>query len=440
MAPVISARIGGFCVDGLFGARNYELTLNEDSPVTIISGPNGVGKTHILKIVRGILALDHASIASEPFESATLMFRSPRKSLTVTRRNEDDEDVILYEAHSSYSSSVDEYRLTPNDYAGEDDEPFPPWIMSLPDGRFFDKRTERILSRNFLERRYRSAFNASRGQVLEKSPWLKRLLLSPPILIDTQRLGDLSMESALPGNAELRHGVKGAGRRVSQYISQVKIEINDAQRASLNASQKADRTFASRVLEKARTTIKEQELRERYQRIADQHQELYKSGLADESIDVTFPDSKPNPTERRILNVFLDDWERRLQPLLPVNQKLKALRQIINGKLIGKQMVVDRSGSLRFETTPDKKPLQVGQLSSGEQHLLALFTVLLFSAQPGAVVLIDEPEISMHAAWKHAFLDDIVEVANIAGLQIIVATHSTSIINGQWNLVHEIGI
>jgi ABC-type transport system involved in cytochrome c biogenesis ATPase subunit len=435
-----SPRIQSLEINDLFGNKDpHEITLNDDSPVTIISGPNGVGKTRMLQIVRGILALDYTSIANEPFKSATLTFRSPHKSLTVTKLDEDGEGIILYQGRSGYSSNVDEFQLIPNDYTDDDEESLPSWLVTLPDGRYFDRRSDRIMPRRLVERRYRAAFDSSRGQVLERNPWLQGLLRNSPIMIDTQRLGDLGMEPAA-ASADARYGFKGgSGRRVFQYITQVKVEINEAQRESLNASQKADRTFASRVLEKARSPIKEQELRERYQRIADQHLELYNSGLASESVDVTFPDSKTNPTERRILNVFLDDWERRLQPLLPVNQKLKTLRRIVNGKLIGKEMVVDRQGNLRFVTDKGKS-LEVRLLSSGEQHLLALFTVLLFSAQPGALVLIDEPEISMHAAWKHAFLDDIVEVANIAGLQIIIATHSTSIINGQWQLVREIGI
>ncbi|WP_218106666.1 AAA family ATPase [Micromonospora pallida] len=79
-------------------------------------------------------------------------------------------------------------------------------------------------------------------------------------------------------------------------------------------------------------------------------------------------------------------------------------------------------------------------LSSGEQHILALFTMLLFSTSPGSIVLIDEPEISLHAAWKHAFLTDITDVAAIANLQVVLATHSSGIINGRWDLVQELAI
>ena len=94
-------------------------------------------------------------------------------------------------------------------------------------------------------------------------------------------------------------------------------------------------------------------------------------------------------------------------------------------------------GSMGFRTF-DNRPIRVASLSSGEQHLVALFTMLLFSASAGSVVLIDEPEISFHAAWKHAFLDDISSVARLMDLQILIATHSSAIINGRWDHTEEL--
>ncbi len=95
-------------------------------------------------------------------------------------------------------------------------------------------------------------------------------------------------------------------------------------------------------------------------------------------------------------------------------------------------------GDLRFIAMRTGKPVKVSSLSSGEQHLVALFTLLLFGTKQGSIVMIDEPEISMHAAWKHAFLDDIELVSEVVDIQVLIATHSTSIINGRWSLAEEL--
>lgn len=64
--------------------------------------------------------------------------------------------------------------------------------------------------------------------------------------------------------------------------------------------------------------------------------------------------------------------------------------------------------------------------------------MMLFAAAPGSLVLIDEPEISLHAAWKHSFVDDVSRIARLNDLQVVLATHSTAIINGKWDLVREL--
>ena len=137
--------------------------------------------------------------------------------------------------------------------------------------------------------------------------------------------------------------------------------------------------------------------------------------------------------------LFLQDWERKLQPLLPVHRKITALKRIVNDKFVGKSLTLDSRGVLKF-ASDEGKEVPVGVLSSGEKHLLALFTMLLFAANEGSFVFIDEPEISLHAAWKHAFVDDLEVVAELADVQIVFATHSTAVINGRWELVQELGV
>jgi len=105
----------------------------------------------------------------------------------------------------------------------------------------------------------------------------------------------------------------------------------------------------------------------------------------------------------------------------------------------GRRLVIGEDGSLSF-TAQTGETIPVEVLSSGEQHLLALFTMLLFEAAPGSLVLIDEPEISLHAAWQHEFLNDLDKVAELINLRFVLATHSQGIINGRWDLVEELGL
>ncbi len=64
---------------------------------------------------------------------------------------------------------------------------------------------------------------------------------------------------------------------------------------------------------------------------------------------------------------------------------------------------------------------------------------LLFNVPVGGVVLIDEPEISLHIAWQLAFIPDVKKIAQLAGFTFVVATHSPQIINDEWDRAFRLG-
>lgn len=45
------------------------------------------------------------------------------------------------------------------------------------------------------------------------------------------------------------------------------------------------------------------------------------------------------------------------------------------------------------------------------------------------MVLIDEPEISLHVKWQREFLRDMLAVANLSRVRFIIATHSPQIVD-----------
>ena len=69
-------------------------------------------------------------------------------------------------------------------------------------------------------------------------------------------------------------------------------------------------------------------------------------------------------------------------------------------------------------------------LSSGEkQMLIILLTVLVEDRQP-TVLLMDEPEISLHIEWQQRLLELILDLN--PNTQIIVTTHSPALIMSGW--------
>ena len=80
-------RITKISVTGLFGMFDHEIPLNQESRITIIHGPNGVGKTVLMRMVHGLFNYEYEYIASIPFELLRLVFDD--ESATVISVEED---------------------------------------------------------------------------------------------------------------------------------------------------------------------------------------------------------------------------------------------------------------------------------------------------------------------------------------------------------------
>ena len=100
-------------------------------------------------------------------------------------------------------------------------------------------------------------------------------------------------------------------------------------------------------------------------------------------------------------------------------------------------MSISKKNGFTF-TTADGKPLSPTDLSSGEQHELVMLYELLFKIEPNSLILIDEPELSLHVAWQVQFLKDLQEIIKLANFDVLLATHSPDIINDRWDLTVEL--
>jgi len=85
----------------------------------------------------------------------------------------------------------------------------------------------------------------------------------------------------------------------------------------------------------------------------------------------------------------------------------------------------------------------LSDLSTGEKQIVFRGAFLLRQADalPGAVVLIDEPELSLHPRWQAdvlAYYDQIVREEPGRSSQVIVATHSPFVVHGSPNAKHVV--
>lgn len=78
----------------------------------------------------------------------------------------------------------------------------------------------------------------------------------------------------------------------------------------------------------------------------------------------------------------------------------------------------------------DKTTLDWLLLSSGEKQLLIILLTVLCQGEKPAILMMDEPELSLHYTWQYELIG-IIRTLN-PNCQVIIATHSVSIFTKGW--------
>ena len=70
------------------------------------------------------------------------------------------------------------------------------------------------------------------------------------------------------------------------------------------------------------------------------------------------------------------------------------------------------------------------ELSSGEKQLLIILLTVLLERDKEYILMLDEPEISMHISWQYKLIDMILQLN--PNVQILLTTHSPMIFSDGW--------
>jgi predicted ATP-binding protein involved in virulence len=262
--------------------------------------------------------------------------------------------------------------------------------------------------------------------------WLKRLLSDNPVyLIEAQRLvstGDPSGRVSRPKAEQMQVAT------VSLYKRDLAAKIRNTLADYADYSQSLDSTFPNRLLSRSSPSgPRDQEVRDRYTQQAERRKKYVEIGLLDAGDVLLLPENLDDHA-LGVLGVYLDDIDDKLTRLDDLAGRLELFLDIVNQKLRRVYVEVDRENGLVAKTRKEEAEIELESLSSGEQQEIVIAYGLLFREQAGTLVLVDEPELSLHVSWQLDFIPDLLRIAQLARLDFIAATHSPQIINDRWDL------
>ncbi len=236
-------------------------------------------------------------------------------------------------------------------------------------------------------------------------------------------------------NIRINHQRKSTQTTIEKYSNNMATLIKETIRESGTVSASLDRTFPSRLLTaKIPESASEKTIRNRYKNQNEYRNRLMKAGLIEAEDPVSLPDRKLVENDLRVLWHYLEDVDKKFIVYDVLLKKIELFKDIINSRFLYKGLDIDKNEGFLFESSVKEKiPLKV--LSSGEQHEIVLAYELIFMVPPNSLILIDEPELSLHVTWQHKFLDDLKKISELAKLDFIIATHSPSIVQNKRSLM-----
>ncbi|WP_253890219.1 AAA family ATPase [Actinokineospora diospyrosa] len=420
---------------GLYGELNHSVNFPRDDEFHIIYGPNGVGKTKLFQVVRALGQLDLRDLMSLPFGYAEIEYDDQSKISVekVATKKLPRREGLSFRLHHPGT-------LFPIDWTPDLEAPFPKsghftvggseWRY-LGGNRWIDDSDGEIVESDELRARYDTELPT------EDAPESFKLFQGSvhSYLIETQRLRNYTAPQAVFQSRSGRM-VRVRNRRtpqddaVSRYAEDLQNRLESALAHNSRTTQNLDRTFPRRLLENI-PDENEASIRFRYATQNQKRERLAELSLIGSEPELPLQDQKLEDWQRRVLRTYLDDTESKLRTFDDILGKVDLLEEIINQRFKRKKISVNADEGLRIDVENSKGQIRPEDLSSGEQHELIMFYDLLFRTPPGALVMIDEPEISLHIGWQRRFLDDIMKVAQISGSRMLVATHSPQII-GNW--------
>lgn len=425
-------------IANLFEIFNYDIHYPKDENVLIITGPNGFGKTQVLNILFNLFNKKFVFFQNLIFEKITVFLNDnvtieiTKKQTKSTKKNNEQLHIIFKKGKTLiedyiYNPKVDTSLLRRIEHI------LP--VSRIDDDSWINHRNEEILSLEEIVEEFSNQLPDEFANSIQKlkTKGASEILDSIDVhLIREQRLFKkvVYRERHYSRNERDQNIMT---ETIQTYSDELKSLINEKTQQSYIISQALDSSYPNRLITEKQKVSKE-DYDKRFAELTSKQEKLTKNGLYESKQEVL----GYSEDDSKALLVYLNDLEQKLVVFDSLLEKLELFTNILNERRFTfKSIHINRDKGFYFKTTKGKE-LKLNQLSSGEQHEVVLLYELIFKTKPSILVLIDEPEISLHITWQKEFLDDLLRIIKIQNFQVLIATHSPSIINDRWDLVYNL--
>lgn len=437
-------RVVELSITGLFELYDHSVTLKQRDRVTIIHGPNGVGKTVLLNCLSALFGGRFHVLRETPFSKFSVML-SDKSEIIIRRevrapgadRGSDPVEMSVEVKTAGGRPQSFELKISADVVEmARRIERETPGLLPISESRYFDQRRGIEISAEEVVERYLSSSRLSRlGKLREAEPEpLRKLRERVKVrFIETNRLVRIASDIRYQDRSE----TPTLSNTVNHYAQQIHTQVEAALAQYGRKSQQLDQSFPQRLIQEELTPLPLAQLKGRLESLETKHQQLSEIGLLDKIPNRPFDTRSldtADPYKLIPMTLYLRDNEEKIAVFDEIAGRAKLLLESANRKFRNKRLVINKDRGL-VAVGRSRKVLPLDSLSSGEQHEIVLLYELLFNISPDTLVLIDEPELSLHVTWQKMFLPEILSVSSQVGFDVIIATHSPFVVGGRRDLL-----
>ncbi|VXD12700.1 AAA family ATPase [Marinoscillum sp. 108] len=432
-------KLNSITVEKLFGVFDHHIPLHQEEGITIVIGENGLGKTVLLEIIESFFKRNYFYFNTITFDKIVFEFDD-----TISWHLQKTDDILNVTQVNKNKSEYNPLLLL--DYGRRDWEQhasritrYVPYLRRIGSRRWEDRRTRELLDFEDIISRY--------GDLVPYDPYVKEVEDFPKwfierhnsinvTLIETQRL------ITLVEREDKRHE-----KTVEKYSNELSRTIKSYLAQSTELSSKLDRTYPNRLIDRLKqsSNATDEALNEELKKLEEKRALLDAVGLIEiEKDSGILKIEKPEDVVIDVLMLYVEDSFKKLEIFDKISSRIEVFLEILNKRFKHKKLHIDKESGFLLKSTIIKnkdgefQDIPVTKLSSGEQNELVLFYELLFKTENSSLILIDEPEVSLHISWQNSFIKDLREIIKLNKLEVIIATHSPDIIANNWDLKVEL--
>ena len=430
-------------VDGLFRVYDHRIDLDLDDRVTLLHGPNGVGKTSILRMIDAILRDDLARLRTIPFSRFMLGFHDGSTlELRVAPEPKTDDGTHKLTLTNGDDCNSEPVSLGPSEaesIAAKID-----WLRPHPSmvDMWVDFRDGELFTESDILSRFSDRDPNFKGHEKDMSWFSSFLKNANAHLIEAQRLVRRHQDSRSSRSSRSFMFDRQSISSVVDCSEDFRKRLDDTMAGYGRHAQTLDQSFPQRLIS-ATEQLTVDELQTAMDTLEKKTIRLKEIGIIDSTpvpvhLGIGTLGNMNDSTQARVMTLYVNDTDEKLEVLDDFANRTRLFLDSVNAKYRHKKIRLDRQEGF-VAVSDNNEPLLLDSLSSGEQHELVLHYDLLFRVPSNTIVLIDEPELSLHVAWQKRFLSDLVDIVQLSSFDALIATHSPFIVGDREDLMIGLG-